>query len=231
VIDPVQKDRWLREFHLNGFVLLRGFLPPERVRAMHAQLLPLVRGEYARIEREGLQRLRAPGRLSLDVSRYAELLGGALADPLYRHNPVIEELAEAILGPMGTWGRGWSQVECAFPGCGYMTWHPDQTPDETPPGDGPHRTVRLTFNIPLTEWTWANGAMELLPATHLLSRAFLTRNVQEIAHLYPVRLDLAVGDALLRDGNGLHRGSPNVSEEPRLMLDQTYRTAARPGGA
>jgi len=229
VIDPVQKERWLREFHLNGFVVLRDFLPADLVRAMHAQLLPLVRGEYTRIEREGLQRLRAPGRLSLDVSRYAELLGGPLSDPLYRHNPVIEELAVDILGPAESWGRGWSQVECAFPGCGYMTWHPDQTPDETPPGNAPHRTVRLTFNVPLTEWTWANGAMELLPATHLHARAFLSQNVQEIAHLYPVRLDLGLGDALLRDGNGLHRGSPNVSEEPRLMLDQTYRTAARPG--
>ncbi len=228
MIDPVQKDRWLREFHLNGFLVLRDFLSRDLVQAMHDQLLPLVRGEYERIEREGLQRLRAAGRLSLDVGRYADLLGGPLADPLYRNNPVIEELAEAILGPPGTWGRGWSQVECAFPGCGYMTWHPDQTPDETPAGDGPHHTVRLTFNIPLVPFTWATGAMELLPTTHLLPRAFVARSLQDVPSLYPVRLDLALGDAVLRDGNGLHRGTPNVSDTPRLMLDQTYRTAARP---
>lgn len=231
MIGPVQKDRWLREFRLNGFVVFRDFLPADLVRAMHDQLLPLVRGEYARIEREELHRLRAPGRLSLDVGRYADLLGGPLADPLYRRNPVIEELAEAILGPPAAWRRGWSQVECAFPGCNYMSWHPDQTPDETPPGDGPHRTVRLTFNIPLVPFTWATGAMEVLPATHLLPRAFLTQNVQEIAHVYPVRLDLALGDAVLRDGNGLHRGTPNVSDGPRLMLDQTYRLADRAGAA
>ena len=70
--------------------------------------------------------------------------------------------------------------------------------------------------------------MELLPSTHLLSRAYLSRSVHDVPHLYPVRLDLAVGDAILRDGNGLHRGSPNVSEAPRLMLDQTYRTALAP---
>jgi hypothetical protein len=31
------------------------------------------------------------------------------------------------------------------------------------------------------------------------------------------------GDALLRDGNGLHRGTPNLTDEPRPMLDQTYK--------
>jgi hypothetical protein len=220
MIDPTQKELWLRELHLNGFVVLRNFLPHDLVRAMHEQLLPLVRGEYE----------RTPGRLSLDVEVYADLLGGPLADPLYRRNPVVEELAESILGPSTSWGRGWSQVECAFPGCGYMTWHPDQTPDESPSDDRAHRTVRLTFNIPLTDWTWANGAMEILPSSHLLSRSFLSRSVQDLGHLYPARFDLSLGDALLRDGNGLHRGTPNVSDAPRLMLDQTYRTAAAPGG-
>ena len=99
--------------------------------------------------------------------------------------------------------------------------------DESPADDGPHRTVRLTFNIPLSDFTWSNGSMEILPSTHLLSRAFLARSVQEIPRLYPVRLDLTVGDAVLRDGNGLHRGTPNLTEAPRLMLDQTYRTASR----
>jgi len=43
MIDPVQKDRWLREFHLNGFLVLRDFLSRDLVQAMHDQLLPLVR--------------------------------------------------------------------------------------------------------------------------------------------------------------------------------------------
>ena len=61
--DPARHDRWLREFHLNGFVALGDFLPADLVRAMHDQLLPLVRGEYEGIQREGLDRLRSPGRL------------------------------------------------------------------------------------------------------------------------------------------------------------------------
>jgi len=30
---------------------------------------------------------------------------------------------------------------------------------------------------------------------------------------------------MLRDGNTLHRGAPNLTETPRAMLDQTYRVA------
>lgn len=222
-IDPEQKKRWLHEFRFNGFVVLRDFLPKDLVEAMHAQLLPLVRGEYQRILREGLSRLRAAGRLSLDVSRYADLLGGPIADDLYRRNPAIEEMAEAILAPTGPWERGWSQVECVFKGSEYMSWHPDQKREDTPQPDEPHRTRRLTFNIALVDFTWANGAMEMVPTTHLHPRGFLEEGVLDLPNLYAIRLPLTRGDCVLRDGKCLHRGAPNLTDEPRLMLDQTYR--------
>ncbi len=47
-IDPRRKETWLREFRLNGFVVLRNFVPPELVAEMHEQIPPLVRGEYER---------------------------------------------------------------------------------------------------------------------------------------------------------------------------------------
>lgn len=225
-VDSRQKELWLKEFRLNGFVVLRGFLPSDLVAAMHEQLLPLVRGEFGRIEREKLDRLRAPSRLSLDVGRYAELLGGPIADERYMKNAVIEELVEAILGPAGAWGRGWTQAECVFRGSDYMAWHPDQTDEESPPQGEPQRTVRVTYNVPLVDFTWANGSMEILPSTHLHAHSFFDRTLDEVRSLYPVRLDLSRGDAVLRDGNGLHRGTPNLTDEPRIMLDRTYRMAS-----
>ncbi len=35
--------------------------------------------------------------------------------------------------------------------------------------------------------------------------------------------ELRRGDAVLRDGNGLHRGTPNVTDRARPMLDRTYK--------
>jgi phytanoyl-CoA dioxygenase PhyH len=228
-LDAREKELWLKEFRLNGFVVLRSFLPKDLVVAMHEQLLPLVRGEYDRIQREKLERLRAPSRLSLDVGRYAQLLGGPIADERYLQNPVIEELVEAILGPSGPWGRGWTQAECVFRGSEYMSWHPDQTDEETPPAGEPQRTVRVTYNVPLVDFTWANGSLEILPSTHLHAHTFFDRSIAEVRNVYPVRLDLSRGDAILRDGNGLHRGTPNLTDEPRIMLDRTYRMASALG--
>lgn len=47
-LDPRQKDLWLREFRLNGFVILRRFLPVDLVTAMHEQIQPILSGEFER---------------------------------------------------------------------------------------------------------------------------------------------------------------------------------------
>jgi ectoine hydroxylase-related dioxygenase (phytanoyl-CoA dioxygenase family) len=83
----------------------------------------------------------------------------------------------------------------------------------------------VTYNIPLVDFTWANGATEFIPGTHLQPRTVVGDPLLDIANVYSVRPDLRRGDALLRDGNTLHRGAPNLVEMPRAMLDQTYRTA------
>ena len=101
--------------------------------------------------------------------------------------------------------------------------------EDTERPEDPNHTIRITYNIPLVDFTWANGAMELLPGSHLQPRSFLSSTFHDIAHLYPVSLRLQRGDALLRDSNTVHRGTPNLTEHPRPMLDQTYRTKRQPG--
>ena len=221
-IDETQKAVWLKELQLNGFVILRNFLPVDFVVELHDQLLPLLKGEYTKAVAGGFERGRAPGRLAIDLERYAELLGGPLADERYRRNPLIEELVDAVLGA-GGWRRGWSLVEAVWKGSAFMSWHSDQTLEETPDPDGPHEPVRLTYNIPLIDTTWAVGATEFLPGSHTQPRSFLNQTFHDVAQVYPVRPLLRRGDAMLRDGNGLHRGTPNLTDDPRPMLDQTYK--------
>lgn len=224
-LDPSRKALWLKEFRLNGFVILRSFLPADYVETLAAQMNPILQGEYERAQRGESNALRGPHRLSFDVGRYAELLGGALADPRYRRNPEIEEMVESILGSRGSWGYGWSRVEAAWKGSDYMGWHSDQVFDETPEPASPNRTVRVTFNIPITEFTWANGATEYVPGSHVQPRSFLNDGFLDVANLYSVQPHLRLGDCVLRDGNGLHRGAPNLTPNVRAMLDQTYRTS------
>ena len=224
-IEPAQKDRWLREFRLNGFVVLRAFLPVDYVEALWEQMLPLLHGEKAKGDQGDTPNRRGPNRYSFDVGAYSQILGGPLADARYLSHPVIEELVEDILGPRSAWGRGWTRVECAFKGSEYMGWHSDQVFDETADPALPNRTVRVTYNIPLVDFTWANGATEFIPGSHVQPRAFLAHAFLDIPNLYSVQPQLRRGDAILRDGNGLHRGAPNLTDVPRAMLDQTYRTA------
>ena len=221
--DPRQKELWLREFRLNGFLILRGFLPVELVERMYLELEPILRAEYLKWQRGESKSARGPARFAFDVTRYAELMrGGALADDRFRRNPVIEDLVTEILRP-ASWARGWTQVECVWPGSEHMDWHSDQTIEDTRNPDDPNRTVRVTYNIPLVDFTWANGPMELLPGSHVQPRSFHSASFREVPNLYPVSLRLGRGDVVLRDGNTLHRGTPNLHEQPRPMLDQTYK--------
>ena len=104
-IDPAQKGLWLQEFHMNGFVVLRDFLPRDLVTAMYDELSPLLEAEYGKEAESNWTRGRAPFRLALDVGPYADLMRGALADDGYRNNPAIEELVGTILGE---WRKGWA---------------------------------------------------------------------------------------------------------------------------
>lgn len=220
---PQQLSRWEREFQLNGFVVLRNLIPVASVQQMAEQLAPVIQAQWEQAQQDEFKQGRGAGRLAFDVGSFARFMKAGPWEQEYLSNPVVHALLDRVLGA-GGWRTHWTNVEVCFPGSRYMGWHSDQTPDETPDMDGPHQTVRTTFNIPLVDFGWANGAMEILPGSHLLPRSFsITQPIQEIAHIYPHRLELRLGDAILRDGNGLHRGAPNLTDVPRPMLDHTYR--------
>ena len=222
-IDPHQKELWLHEFQLNGFIVLRNFLPAKLVAEMHDELAPLLEAEHAKALGDDYKKGRGDGRLALHVGPYADLFKGALADDRYRHHPVIEELVDAILGA-GSWKRGWTQVEAVWSGAEFMNWHSDQEPEDTPDMDAPHETIRVTYNISLVDVTWANGATEFIPGSHRLPRRYHSSPLLlELPQIHPVQLRLDRGDVVLRDGNTLHRGTPNLTDAVRPMLDQTYK--------
>ncbi|TDI11895.1 MAG: hypothetical protein E2P04_06970 [Acidobacteria bacterium] len=131
-LDRSEKELLLREFRLNGFVILRNLLPPDLVTRMYEDLAPVLATEYRTLQS----------------------------------------------------GKS---------------------------------------NIPLVDFSWRTGPIEFLPGSHLQPRSFQSYSFVQIPHVYPVAPQLRRGDALLRDGNLLHRGTPNLTDAPRPMLDQTYK--------
>ena len=220
-IDPRQRDLWLYELGLNGFVIFRNFLPIDLLEGMKEQLRPMLDSETARQDAGDRTGLRGMKRMSFDIQWYIDKLKGPLDDDRFRRNSVVEELVDAVLG---TWRYGVTKVECPLKGSDFMNWHPD-VPSETAVDPAlAVRPTRLTFNVPLVDINDSNGPMEIIPGSHRLRHDGAEKFIYSIPQLHSVKILMRRGDGLLRNGNLLHRGTPNLTDEPRILLDQTYRS-------
>src|SRR6266571_2275591 len=220
MLDPRQKSLWLYELNLNGFIIFRNLLPLDLVDAMYGQFLPFYESELARVQAGDTRTLRARNRMSFEIGPYIDVLKGPLDDDRFRRNPVVEELASGVLG---RWRRGRTKAECPFKDADTMPWHPDVPNDETHDPARPPRPTRLTFNVPLVDINDANGPTEIVPGSHRMHHRGAQDYIYDLPQIYGVKILLRRGDAMLRDGNALHRGTPNLTERPRLLLDQTYK--------
>ncbi|HKY04264.1 MAG TPA: phytanoyl-CoA dioxygenase family protein, partial [Blastocatellia bacterium] len=84
------------------------------------------------------------------------------------------------------------------------------TGKETPP-------FQLAVNFPLVDVTAQIGPFEVARGTHVMTKA---EGLQKIASgeigLEPILM--RVGDVMIRDVRGLHRGTPNRTQTPRPMV-------------
>src|SRR5436190_29979 len=85
-VDSHSKELWVREFRLNGFIHFHNFLPVDFVTELQSQVLPLVLGEFTKLQAGDTTHSRAPFRLAFDLSAYADLMHGPLDDDRYRRN-------------------------------------------------------------------------------------------------------------------------------------------------
>jgi hypothetical protein len=107
--------------------------------------------------------------------------------------------------------------------------HRDAAPLYPEAGNFPEPPVtQLAINFPLVDVIPSadNGPTEIANGTHLLSveQGKQLNASAEIGELLePVWMDL--GDLIIRDVRGLHRGTPNNADEPREMVVMGYSRA------
>ena len=101
-------------------------------------------------------------------------------------------------------------------GSDYQDTHRDTPPlfpetgRETPP-------FQLAVNFPLVDVTNENGPFEITRGTHMMSKEEGLRRIESgEVQLEPITMWL--GDVMIRDVRGLHRGTPNRTNEPRPMV-------------
>lgn len=205
-------QQMLARFERDGFIILRNLIDVELIDAMrrdfsifHAAL------QHGAVSGE-MERGRNRHVLTIEGSLF-QRVGRSLHDERVRANVLIVELTEQI---MGAWRFGKTQIECACPGSEYMAWHHDSK--TLPPA--PRDTIRVAFQLPLVDVTEANGPIEVIPGSHRSVADIDAASPQE----WPAQRILTTrGDGILRDGDILHRGSPNRTAESRPMFSQIYK--------
>ena len=101
-------------------------------------------------------------------------------------------------------------------GSDYQNVHRDALPlfpetgRETPP-------FQLAVNFPLVDVVHENGPFEVARGTHMMSKSEGMSQIEAgRIRLEPILLQL--GDVMIRDIRGLHRGTPNLTTTPRPMV-------------
>lgn len=203
-------DKEIEEFAqtalTDGFCILREHFPKETLATWREEFMPLL---HEHIEREG-------HRVNRGTSRYYVTLPfiAPFAEPaIYEDEDVL-----AICGRLVGEDMVMCQLATDTPleGSDYQEVHRDAPPlfpeitQETPP-------FQLAVNFPLVDVTPENGPFEVARGTHIMTKAEGMRRLEagEVS-LEPVTLKL--GDVMIRDVRGLHRGTPNRTSEPRPMV-------------
>ena len=199
-------EQFTSDAERDGFCILRDHFPIEKLRDWQAHFAPLL---TAHIEREGAVNNRGSARhyvtLPFDAP-FADEAVFADADIL----AIVENLvgADFVMCQLAT--------DTPLLGSDYQEIHrdapplfPDWTTTETP-------MFQLAVNFPLVDVTPENGPFEVARGTHNIHKeAGLKMLAAGEAKLEAVCLKL--GDVMIRDVRGLHRGTPNRTDEPRPM--------------
>jgi ectoine hydroxylase-related dioxygenase (phytanoyl-CoA dioxygenase family) len=143
-------------------------------------------------------------------------------DAVAIENPFVVQVAEAAIGP--DFFCTFYNTNTQWPHSGMQHIHRDFNhlfpglPIALP-------IIQIIINIPLIDFTVANGATEVWPGTHLIVDELPKDEeaLEERAKCLPsVRTTVSAGSIILRDMRTWHRGMPNQTNEIRTMLAMIY---------
>jgi ectoine hydroxylase-related dioxygenase (phytanoyl-CoA dioxygenase family) len=198
-------EQLTEDFKRDGFCVLRDHIPVEKLLKWRETFMPLLEEH---IEREGHLVNRGNARYYVTLPFEAPFADEEIfADPAIL--TIVENLAgkDFVMCQLAT--------DTPLLGSEYQEIHRDAPPlfpeleEETP-------SFQIAVNFPLVNMTLENGPFEVARGTHAISKAKGMSMLESgAAKIEPVLLNL--GDVMIRDVRGLHRGTPNKTDEPRPM--------------
>lgn len=190
----------------DGFCVLPRHFSPVKLDRWRQSFLPLLEQH---ISREGHLQNRGPARYYVTLP-----FTDPFADPCIYEDDDVLAIVEQLVGTDAVM----CQLASDTPLLGSTTQdvHRDALPLfpetglETPP-------FQLAVNFPLVDVTIENGPFEVARRTHMMSKEEGLRRLEE-GELTLEPITLKLGDVMIRDVRGLHRGTPNRTDEPRPMV-------------
>ena len=198
----------VRQVRENGFVILEKTMRPAWVEKMRKAWDDHLEG-------------RQPG----------DLLSMPFLDPLAIENPWAVQIMDILLG-CDFWAKLPYHCNSTAPNCNEtQVIHRDQMhlfpklPVALP-------THMLVVNIPLVDFTEANGSTEVWPGTHLITdheeeldpaEGGAAGRLEERAKtVSSIRTNMPAGSTVVRDMRVWHRATPNTTDRRRTMLSLVY---------
>ena len=190
----------------DGFCILRNHFSVDTLKQWHQAFTPLLEDHIAR---EGDLQNRGAARYYVTLPFMAPF-----AEPTIYEDDVVLAIAGRLVGEDAVMCQ--LATDTPLLGSDYQAVHRDVPPlfpeisQETPP-------FQLAVNFPLVDVTPENGPFEVARGTHMLTKEEgLRRLASGEVQLEPITLNL--GDVMIRDVRGLHRGTPNRTNVPRPMV-------------
>ncbi|MFH7026956.1 MAG: phytanoyl-CoA dioxygenase family protein [Heteroscytonema crispum UTEX LB 1556] len=202
----------------DGFCVLPNHFSPATLNAWREAFAPLLNNH---IEREGKLQNRGAARYYVTLP-----FTTPFADANIYEDDDILAIVELLVGKEAVMCQ--LATDTPLLGSEYQDVHRDTPPlfpetgQETPP-------YQLAVNFPLIDVTIENGPIEIAPGTHMMSKEEgLQRIKSGELKLEPVTMQL--GDVMIRDVRGLHRGTPNHTStgRPMVVIGYSRRWLYRP---
>ena len=210
----------LRTCRDTGLVVLENLLNPTWVAEVRQAFDNALAAHMA--TSGGLEAVQQNSSARNHLSFYPPLVP-PFSDPRIIANPIAVQIMEALLGK--DLQSTYYHSNTSYPGSGTQEIHRDgghlfgtEVPFALP-------VIALALNVPLCDFTEANGSTEIWPGTHLIvdtDAADGKKLAERVAGLLSLRTNIPAGSLVLRDMRMWHRGMPNTTDALRSMLALIY---------
>ncbi|MFK7845987.1 MAG: phytanoyl-CoA dioxygenase family protein, partial [Rhodothermales bacterium] len=197
-----------------GFVVLPQIVPAEQIAILRERMLADL--ETMRARPDGFATQFSQGNIQQDPPPFPPYLFREVLS-----NDTVIEVTRAVLGDgiINTFYSGNTNL----PGSTTQPVHFDT--GHIWPGCA-HPPHMLVINVPLVNFTEANGATEIWPASHLIADVGTPGSIRlrqedldaQRSRRAPFQVEMNAGDILIRDMRLWHRGMPNHTDQVRTMI-------------